>query len=408
MWQIEHQCPQCGAPITLQEVDHLVICRFCRTRLSLLSGQHTHYCLPVAPSASNPIFYLPYWRFTGMVFYSTAGETVTKVIDTTNIAMHLPGMPYSLGVRPQAMRLRFVTSQTEGVLCKPQRTVAELYQTIAERTDIKLCQQALHRAMIGEAVRIIFAPISIRQGKAFDGVLNRFLASVPAATFDELKTFDQTAALQVTFIPCLCPDCGRDLEGRKESEVFLCRTCGSAWRLSGTGLRKIDCHIIPGKGLQEEYLPFWKMNVRVDGIELKTRADFMRFTNAAQRIKSEWEESPLHFWAPAFKISPQHFLRMARGMTMVQPEIAAQQQIPVGSFHPVTLPVDEVAQIITVILAESAIPREHFFVNQSPLAMQLQSFQLIYVPFQSCGNEFFNSSLTLGVNKNTLRFGPHL
>lgn len=409
MWHIEHQCPQCGAPITLQEVDNLVICSFCRTRLSLLSGQYTGYCLPIAPSDSADILYIPYWRLKGMVFYSTVTETLTKLIDTNNIAIHLAGMPFSLGVRPQVMKLRFITSQTQGILFKPQVAVADLYQTLEERNNnIKMHQQVLHRSIIAETVRIIFAPIIVRHGKVFDGVLNRFLDSVTETTFDELEQFDHTDALHVTFIPCLCPDCGNDLEGRKESHVLLCRNCNSAWRLTVSGLRKIECHMVAGNRIQEEYLPFWKIDVQVDGIELNSRADLMRVTNAPQRIKSEWEETKVYFWVPAFKISPRHFLRLAQGMTMVQPETAEQPEIPAGSFHPVTLPAEEAAEIIMALLAESALPKKDFFAKRSVISIQVQSVVLVYVPFQSCSNEFINSLMKMGINKNTLRFGSHL
>ena len=48
-WQIEQGCPQCGAPTTLAETDHLLVCAFCRTRLYLVpEGSFCYYFPPTA------------------------------------------------------------------------------------------------------------------------------------------------------------------------------------------------------------------------------------------------------------------------------------------------------------------------------------------------------------------------
>ena len=50
-WQIEQGCPQCGAPVTLDETDRLLACPFCRTRLYLVPEGHFRYHIP--PAAGN-------------------------------------------------------------------------------------------------------------------------------------------------------------------------------------------------------------------------------------------------------------------------------------------------------------------------------------------------------------------
>lgn len=408
MWQIEHQCPQCGAPVTVQETDHLLFCPFCRTRLYFLTGQHSYYCLPTACSDAADIRYIPYWRFKGIAFFCNESSTVTKIIDTNNIAAHLGWLPYSLGVRPQVLKLRFITPETKAVLFKPQISVKDLYAKIEQQIKINAFMPLSHRAFIGETVSIIFAPIIMRHGNAFDGVLNRFLASVTETAYGDLSMFEQTEALHVKFIPCLCPSCGKDLEGEKESAVFLCVNCSSAWCLSESGLKKIEYRVLPCNDAQEEYLPFWRIKARIDGIELKSRADFMHLTNASHLIKQEWEETEFYFWAPAFKISPKPFLRLAQGVTIIQPETADQHDIPPGSFYPVTLTAKEAAEITLIILSEIVIPKKDFFVKLPEIAIQAESVMLVYVPFQSCGSEFINSKMQMCINKNTLRFGLDL
>jgi DNA-directed RNA polymerase subunit RPC12/RpoP len=408
MWQIEHQCPQCGAPVTLQETDHLLTCPFCRTRLYLITGQHPSYCLPSAVSDAADLLYIPYWRFKGLVFTCTDSGTATKVMDTSTVAAHLKWMPSSLGVRPQAMKLRFITPHTQGTLFMPQLSVNDLLKRIEEQFDAALRTPLLYRAFIGETASTIFAPVFMRSGSAFDAILDRPLAKVTENEFTALKQFEQTKDLQVKFIACLCPACGMDLDGEKESMVLLCRNCGSAWRSSASGLEQIAYTVLPGNDTQGDYLPFWKIKARVDGIELKSRADFMRLTNAAQLIKRQWEEREFYFWSPAFKVSPEPFLRLSQGMTMVQPEAAEMQDIPQSAFHPVTLPVQESAESLKVVLAESAIPKKNFLQKLPEISIQIESFKLAYVPFQSSASEFINPQMSLSINKNTLMFGANL
>jgi uncharacterized protein YbaR (Trm112 family) len=408
MWQIEHQCPQCGAPVTLQETDHLLTCPFCRTRLYLITGQHPSYCLPSTVSGATDLLYIPYWRFKGLVFTCTDNGTATKIIDTSSVATHLKWMPNSLGVRPQAMKLRFITPQTQGIMFMPQLSVNDMFKRIEEQLDAALRTSLLYRAFIGETASTIFAPVFMRSGSAFDAILDRPFAPVSENEFAAFKQFEQTKDVQVKFIACLCPACGMDLDGKKESMVLLCRNCCSAWRSSASGLEQIPYAVLQGNDAQQDYLPFWKIKSRVDGVELNSRADFMRLTNAAQLIKRHWEEREFYFWSPAFKVSPEPFLRLSQGMTMVQPEAAEMQDISRSAFHPVTLPVHESAESLKVMLAESAIPKKNFLQKLPEISIQIESFKLVYVPFQSSASEFSNTTMSLSINKNTLRFGLKL
>ncbi|HLA26741.1 MAG TPA: hypothetical protein VJZ49_02480, partial [Syntrophales bacterium] len=67
-WQIDHQCPQCGAPVTLDEADRLLLCPFCRTKLYLFVSDHFRYFIPAPEARSRDIIYLPYWRLKGLSF----------------------------------------------------------------------------------------------------------------------------------------------------------------------------------------------------------------------------------------------------------------------------------------------------------------------------------------------------
>ena len=92
-WQIEQGCPQCGAPVTLDETDRLLACPFCRTRLYLVPEDHFHYHIPPAAGADGELFYIPYWRLRGSLFSVTASEVTHRFVDTNTLAVNFPGLP---------------------------------------------------------------------------------------------------------------------------------------------------------------------------------------------------------------------------------------------------------------------------------------------------------------------------
>lgn len=67
-WKIDHQCPQCGAPVLLDEADRLLACPFCRTSLYLVTPDHFRYHIPALERRDKDMFYLPYWRLRGSTF----------------------------------------------------------------------------------------------------------------------------------------------------------------------------------------------------------------------------------------------------------------------------------------------------------------------------------------------------
>jgi hypothetical protein len=70
--------------------------------------------------------------------------------------------------------------------------------------------------------------------------------------------------------------------------------------------------------------------------------------------------------------------------------------------------VQESAESLKVVLAESAIPKKNFLQKLPEISIQIESFKLAYVPFQSSASEFINPQMSLSINKNTLMFGANL
>jgi hypothetical protein len=317
-------------------------------------------------------------------------------------------MPHTLGIRPQALTLRYITPKTAGTLFSPHLRLEDVASRIEGQLDAAARLPLLHRAVIGETASIIFTPLYVHDDRAFDAVLDRPIAAMADEEFTALRTFDQKEHVSSRYISCLCPSCGWDMDGDKETLVLLCKNCHSAWMAAPSGFEKIELSLLPAATADAHYVPFWKIKATVEGIVLKTYADLLRITNSAQVVKKEWEEQDVYFWSPAFKVSPEPFLRLSQRITLQQPAETEMQHLPDATFHPVTLPAQESMESLKVVLAECALPRKEFFPMLPQIVIRAESAKLVYVPFQSSASELINPQMSLSINKNTLRFGLHL
>ena len=108
-----------GQSIVLLEDDRLIKCAYCDVNNYRLDDAGARYLLPsthlehISPAQ---LFYTPYLRFKGTIFYVRASEVGHKLIDTTRLAIDEEKLPVSLGLRPQAMKLLPVISTVEGAL----------------------------------------------------------------------------------------------------------------------------------------------------------------------------------------------------------------------------------------------------------------------------------------------------
>jgi len=109
-FQIEQQCPQCGAPIILDETDRILTCGFCRIRVYLATEDHFRFYFPPKEGIAEPLYFLPFWRIKGLSYTIGESEILSKYFDTNFLAMDTDLLPHSLGLRPQAMKLFFVGS----------------------------------------------------------------------------------------------------------------------------------------------------------------------------------------------------------------------------------------------------------------------------------------------------------
>ena len=105
---VEQECPQCGGAVELSETQHLVLCPWCDVK-NFLSASIFHFILPYKEMFDDMVF-VPYLRFRGAVYCCGAEGINYRVADLTRIGVPLKALPGSLGVRPQAMKLKFAGS----------------------------------------------------------------------------------------------------------------------------------------------------------------------------------------------------------------------------------------------------------------------------------------------------------
>lgn len=411
-WQIEHQCPQCGAPVILEETDRILLCGYCRVRLYLACAGPFRYLIP--PSATcgvspEEVLFIPYWRYKGAVHSFHARGMEQRVVDSTLLAVKFRWFPPSLGMRPQTLKLRFAASHLTGTFLAPQFRFKMPAQKAAAVFDfpaaIETNASALFECFLGETLSIIYSPVAIRGGAFYDAVLNRSLASIPA---DGSSCFPRSGVGEAAarFFSTLCPACGWDLDGDKETLVLLCRNCSSAWEPSAGGLKRIDFATAGDGEASSHYLPFWKLRASTAGpVTLQSYADMVRSANLPKAVKSEWADREMSFWIPAFKVHPQLFLRLARSLTLLQPAGELTDDLPGKQVYPVTFPPSEAVESIPATVASFAVPRHLILPRIPELQVSFGSSLLVYLPFALEGEEFIHRGMQLSINRNAMKYG---
>ncbi|MCK4305767.1 MAG: hypothetical protein KAY24_16135, partial [Candidatus Eisenbacteria sp.] len=190
--------------------------------------------------------------------------------------------------------------------------------------------------------------------------------------------------------------------------ALTCRNCCSLWTSDRSGFAQLEFGFLPGGGDTASYLPFWRIEADVDGIPLASYADLVRAANLPKIPREEWEHQRIHFWSPAFKIQPHKFLRLARALTLAQPDDPITPQIPKEPRQPITLPASEAIEAVPSILATFLNPPQVFYPKLNETTIRPNSMLLVYIPFRQQGNELLHDAYKLTVNRNALRFGTDL
>ena len=142
---IHQNCPSCGAGIELHEADRLIRCPYCEVKNFMVTRGPLRFLLPdKAPwhIERSEMFYAPYLRFKGNIYYCKGKYQKYKVVDTTQQGMNARALPVSLGLRPQAMPVSLVTKEIQGTFL--QQTVKAKHCLSGQQ-----CLQCLIRIRLG-------------------------------------------------------------------------------------------------------------------------------------------------------------------------------------------------------------------------------------------------------------------
>lgn len=409
-WIVEHPCPQCGAPVQLSETDRVLSCGFCRVRHLLIAPGFFQFCLP-ARLPRDDVFFVPYWHVRGMAFTCADRHVRFRVIDTSRCAADLRFAPPTLGLRPQAMKLRFASADQNAFFASRRTEArdtlvnAEAWQTI---DSLSTREKVFHREFIGENCSTIYAPFYYKNKTYYDAVLDRPVHRIPAGDRAPALKGRRTPGPAMRFIPAMCPQCGWDLESEKESCVFMCRNCESAWESSAGELKPVAHTAARTDESDVLHIPFWRMQARIGGVQLETFADLVRFANLPKALRPEFDRQVLGFWAPAFKIKPNLFMRLMQQLNILQPDLAETPRLKGLQLAPVTLQRAEASEGIKIALAELATRKHEFFPLLESITIEVREARLVYLPFRTGGHDLVQSHFGFSLSKNAFAFGKKI
>ncbi len=404
---IEHQCPQCGAPAELEETDRLFRCPYCRVNSYLLSPGFFRYVMPHHAPAGKQVIYYPYWRFKGMLFSCLNRKIETRFLDVSHQALESPLFPWNIGFRGQTQKLRFAVSNGEDIFMRSDLAFEKLVDRWSLQYSARLPKPILHQDYIGEVHSLVYAPFYL-DSKIYDAILNQPVSDTSVQDIPDGLLRADFADWPIRFLATLCPQCGWDLDGDRDSLALHCPNCRSVWWARKGKLSQLNCAHIPSDGDRIVFLPFWRIQADVSRVPLSSYADLVKAANLPRVPQPGWEQQPFHFWTPAFKVRPQSYLTIATSVTLSQPEDALRPCQPPGSVQAINLPLEEALESLKMILANFLKPIERKSEWLPQIRIQGRRFLLVYIPFRQTHHELVHDGLNLAINKNTLAHAKNL
>jgi predicted RNA-binding Zn-ribbon protein involved in translation (DUF1610 family) len=410
-WTVEHRCTQCGAPITLEETDRFFICPFCRAKILLTTEDHFRYYLQPSTKSTEEIFYIPYWRVRGIVFSCDEElEVKSSIVDATYCGYGAGTYPESLGLRPQALRLRFATSESGKPFCEPSfafhETFEKIYAGLPQRQMGNLPVRVFYKSFVGEKVSVVYAPFFIKNRALHDGILGKPFKPLK----DGMSNIEPPDGIDhpLKVLPALCPECGWDLEGDRDSTVFFCTNCNKAWYLMEHGLEQKPFLVLKGAERHTKHLPFWRIKVDIEGLQLRSMADLAHVANLPVVVREEWNSTGLYFWVPGFRVHAPLFLRLARLLTLQQPGDIMEYEESLAAPQPTSLPMNDAPNSLKVIIASLVAMKKRIWPSLGTISTRVVHSDLVYIPFREQKDELFNPSLKISIAKNALKYGQYL
>ncbi|MHC1743692.1 MAG: hypothetical protein AB9873_11755 [Syntrophobacteraceae bacterium] len=398
--------------MTLLETDRILACPFCRVRLMIQSDQPLSYSLPLPEGGMNgdDLVFAPYWRFKGAVYALNEDEVTHRIVDMTTRAAPVDALPYTLGMRPQTLKLRLSLTRLGSrsfTMSMDRPQFLKQVRNDGKGQDRGLADRSSLRAAVGEVVNLLYAPYLLREGVLHDPYTGRALSN-GVSPESGLRVVEMQAPNGVRFEATLCPDCGWDMEGSADSHVLFCRSCQSSWEAVGRGFHRLEPQCIPSVDPVDVWVPFWRIDLTTTGFDLATYEDFVRLTNVPKVINPSMGSHPFSFWVPAFKIQPKLFLRLSGAFTLAQPSIEAMPLPDISSLYPCTLPAVAGFQSVPVVLGAIAPAKRDLLPKIKRGRFAFRGKQLVWVPFQNRGVECIQSRMEFSIPRDSLRWGRAL
>ncbi len=356
------------------------------------------------------VVYLPYWRFKGVRYACHLTGVEHRFMDISALALkgHPVHIPFSLGLRSQALPLKLAANDTRGKFVRPLEFKATIMASDKRTSAAQKSREPVFKEDIGETFSLIYSPFYIRNNRLVDGILNKATRAMVPGDLDITSLSLCRPEKETVFIPGICPSCGWDLDGHLDSLVVVCKNCHTLWRARGSRLAKIKYGCARPEHPDHVMVPFWKIKAEMAPLAMASYADLVRMGNLPKVVQPEWEDQALFFWAPAFKIRPRTFLGLNTRLAIVQPDPPLEKKIH-GNVHlPVTLPSSEAVQSIKITLASLVRPLKNFLPGLADLRIRPTSITLVFLPFEPRHHDYFHRELNFTINKNILALSGNL
>ena len=364
--------------------------------------------LPHPAAENQDVVYFPYWRFKGMLFFCGLNDIRERYVDISQQAIATPHFPFSVGLRSQAMKIRFVTPDTDGRFLQSTVDSQEIFDNFDDRYGNSLPRPIVHQSHVGETLSLIYSPFILKKSRLYDAILDQPVSNALPENLNigEFAATDPRG--HIRFVSTLCPNCGWDLEGERDALVLRCKNCNSTWYPVGKKLKQLKFAYITGQGEHTSYLPFWRIRAEISGIELKSYADLINIANLPRAVQNSWHDIAFRFWIPAFKVRPRIFLRLASQTTVFQPQDELIQKLPKHRIYPTNLPVEEAIESLKLTLASFMKPRKTLSEKLPNIKVAAKSFALIFLPFNEGPHEFIQPNYNIAINKNVMALSKNL
>ncbi len=430
--RVRYDCPQCGGSLELSEASRLLVCPFCGVRLAMVSLGAFRYTLPARIPDEIPMedrFFIPYLRFRGPVLYCQGMTIRWRSLELSRCGIRAPGLPLSLGYRPQALRLApaevppakgrgpfylRLRRKASEILTEAARIPA---MTPADLPEDRDRQPIYHKTFIGEQVSIIYLPAFLKGEQLFDGITGDVLPVEDAARLMERLRQEPATSWQLKFIPALCPKCGWDMEAGRDSLLFSCPNCLSFWERRQAGLKPVRTGLLGNvdDGNQPFLLPFWQFEsyVELQGRGLTSLYELFRFCGLPEGFgpRQERLERAAALMIPAFSSSPKVFLNLARAMTLAQGRMhtcewgAGEGMSPISDggsvkvkFMDVSISRQDAQRTLKMALGAMSLSKKRLFPLLRELKIGIRDTRLCYVPFYRRGSELVQEEASAAVS----------